>query len=140
MEKDKIQSGEYAAVISRFVDKLIKNEVPTIFGDGNQKRDFTYIDNVVQANLLACKADSKLAGEVFNVACGETNSILEVYKKINLLLHKNIQPQFIEKRKGDLIYTKANIEKIQQELGYKPEYKFEEGLKSYLDWYQNNVE
>lgn len=126
-------------MIPRFVDKLIKGEKPIIYGDGKQSRDFTYIANVVQANLLACLARDEDAGEVFNVACGSNISILEMYEMINHILGKDIEPEFTSQRKGDLKYTKANIEKIKEKLSYCPEYEFEEGLKKYLKWYQQKI-
>jgi UDP-glucose 4-epimerase len=120
-------TSQYSAVIPKFV-KMIMNDIePTIFGDGSQSRDFTYVENNVNANLLACTAE-KAAGEVINIACGSRYTLLDLVDKINLILGKHIEPKFAPDRAGDVKHSLASIEKAQQLLGYKVFVDFEEGL------------
>lgn len=130
--------GEYAAVIPKFIKSLIKGEAPTIYGDGHQSRDFTYIDNIVEANLKACQASSEIAGNVFNVGCGELRSLLEIYAIISEQLEKNILPKFAGARVGDIRHSMADISKARNLLGYSPKYDFVRGIKSTVDWYVKN--
>lgn len=130
--------GEYAAVIPKFIKSLIKGEAPTIYGDGHQSRDFTYVDNIVEANLKACQASSEIAGNVFNVGCGELRSLLEIYAIISEQLEKNILPKFADARAGDIRHSMADISKARNLLGYSPKYDFERGIKLTVDWYVKN--
>lgn len=130
--------GEYAAVIPKFIKSLIKGEAPTIYGDGHQSRDFTYVDNIVEANLKACQASSEIAGNVFNVGCGELRSLLEIYAIISEQLEKNILPKFAGARAGDIRHSMADISKARNLLGYSPKYDFARGIKLTVDWYVKN--
>lgn len=127
--------GEYAAVLPKFVKMLSQDTAPTIFGDGKQSRDFTYIENVIQANYLACLADYKYSGEVYNVACGEANELLDIYLFLNKKLNKDIKPNFTLERLGDIKNSLADLTKIKRDLGYKPKYSLYEGLDLTLQWY-----
>lgn len=126
-------NGAYAAVIPKFIDQLLKNEAPTINGDGKQSRDFTYIENVIDANLKACSALSSDAGESFNIASGGREYLLDVYNLIASILQKNdIRPKFANDRAGDIKHSNASIEKAQKSLKYNCKYTFEEGIKEYI--------
>lgn len=126
--------SDYAAVIPKFIKAMINDKQPTIYGDGLQSRDFTYVGDAVQANLLACKAKN-IAGGVFNIACGIRYNLLELVKKINEILGKNIKPKFSKSKKGDIKHSLADISKAEKILGYKPEYNFGEGLKRTIDFF-----
>ncbi len=122
--------SQYSAVIPKFVRLIAQGERPTVYGDGTQSRDFTYVTNVVQANLLACSADRELAsGEVFNVACGRRVTINEVVRVVNELLGSALAPVYGEPRLGDVKHSLANIGKARQYLGYDPQVDFAEGLR-----------
>ncbi len=129
----------YAAVIPLFVKALINNEAPRINGDGKQSRDFTYIDNVVQANLKACLANDKACGDVFNVANGGRVYLIDLYNSICKLLDKDIEPNYGPDRKGDIKHSNADIKKAQEYLGYSPEISVDDGLKKCIDWYKKNL-
>ena len=129
----------YAAVIPKFIRLLLKGEIPEIHGDGLQSRDFTYIENVIEANLKACVADKQAAGEVFNVAFGGQETILSMYQDICSELGVSVEPRFVETRKGDIKHSNANIEKARRLLSYHPEYDFKEGLHLTIDWYKEHL-
>lgn len=131
--------GAYAAVIPKFLKQLLKDETPTINGDGKQSRDFTYIDNVIQANLKACLAPSSAAGEAFNIAYGGREYLLDIYYGLTKALGKNIEPKFGPDRKGDIKHSNADISKARRLLGYEPEYSFADGIKLAIDWYKDNL-
>jgi UDP-N-acetylglucosamine/UDP-N-acetyl-alpha-D-glucosaminouronate 4-epimerase len=122
----------YAAVIPRFITALKAGEPPVIYGDGHQSRDFTYIDNVVQANLASCVAGSEAAGEAFNIALGERVTLLELLGQMSSLLGRRVQPRFEPGRKGDVRDSLADIAKARRLIGYRPEVSLEEGLKRTL--------
>ena len=126
--------SQYSAVIPKFIKLIVEKKRPTIFGNGTQSRDFTYISNVVEANLLASTANN-VVGEVFNIACGESFTILELVKSINNILGKSIKPYFDKKRTGDVEHSLAKIEKAQKLFGYNPNCKFKEGLKKLIEQY-----
>lgn len=128
-------SGEYAAVIPKFIKQLLNNEQIVIHGDGTQSRDFVYIDDVVQANLRACKASHEAAGEAYNVAYGERMNLLDIYKYLCKILKKDIEPIFSGERKGDIKYSYADISKAKLLLGYMPEWSFEQGIRETIKWY-----
>ncbi len=130
--------SQYAAAIPAFVTAILRNEPPTIYGDGEQTRDFTYIDNVVHANLLAANAP-KLAGEVVNIACGERVSVNQIIGVINQLLGKNVPSKFVPERPGDVKHSLADITLAEKVLGFKPIVSFADGLKRALDWYKANL-
>ena len=138
-------NGSYAAVIPKFIAALLKHKSPVINGDGSFSRDYTYIENVVQANLLALAAtEAHVLNEVYNVACGEQTSLVEL---INLLKHRllnydsevaDIQPEFGPERKGDVPHSLASITKARNLLGYNPEYNLADGLTITVNWYVEN--
>lgn len=117
----------YAAVIPAFIAAMLDNKRPTIYGDGSQTRDFTYVINVVHANLLACESSSA-DGMALNVACGESFSLLDLVNDINKLLGTNIEPVFEPERKGDVKHSLAAIDEARERLGYTPQVSFQEGL------------
>lgn len=131
-------NSEYAAVIPIFINKISKGEAPTIFGDGETTRDFTYIDNVVKANILACFAQNT-SGNVFNIASGERISLNNMVAKIGDILNKNIKPIYSDFREGDIKHSLADISKARNLLGYKVETDFETGLKKAVDYYVKNL-
>lgn len=131
--------GAYAAVIPKFIKLLLYNQQPTINGDGKQSRDFTYIENVIEANLKACKASSEFAGEAFNIAYGGREGLLDIYYQLTDLLGKKIAPKFGPERLGDIKHSNADISKARELLGYNPEWDFKSGLCDAIDWYCNNI-
>jgi nucleoside-diphosphate-sugar epimerase len=131
-------ASQYAAAIPAFVTAILRDQPPTIYGDGEQSRDFTYIDNVVQANLLAARA-KKTNGEVINCACGEAVTVNAIIKAINELLGKNVRPIYAPARPGDVKHSLADITAAQQLIGFKPVVLFREGLERSIDWYRNNL-
>src|SRR5258707_2979520 len=131
-------TSPYSAVIPLFISAMLADRPPVIYGDGTQSRDFTYIDNVVQGNLLACVANpDKVAGQVINLACGDSISLLDLVESVNKLLGKTISPTFAEARPGDIKHSRADISKAGQLLGYEPIVSFQEGLARTLAWLQN---
>ncbi|MEW6606919.1 MAG: SDR family oxidoreductase [bacterium] len=131
--------GSYAAVIPKFIKQLLKNERPTINGDGNQSRDFTYIKNVVEANLKACYSSSEFSGEVFNIAYGGREYLIDLYKHICKELNVDIEPIFTIERKGDIKHSNADISKAKGMLNYKPEYDFKLGIKEAISFYCDSL-
>lgn len=131
--------GQYAAVIPKFIKKLLIGERPVIYGDGKQSRDFTYVENVIEANLKACLASSDCSGEAFNIAYGGRYSLLEVYQYISELLNIKIEPEFISERAGDIKHSNADIDKAKLLMGYNPEWSFERGLETSIEWYKTNI-
>ena len=132
--------GAYAAVIPKFIKLLLNNERPTINGDGKQSRDFTYIENVIEANLKALKTDSKYSGEAFNIAYGGREYLNDIYKTLaNLLDKKDIKPIYGPDRVGDIKHSNADITKAKEILGYDPNWSFESGIKEAIDWYAENL-
>lgn len=132
-------NGAYAAVIPKFIKQLLNDERPTINGDGRQSRDFTYIDNVVQANLLACLAPHEAAGQAFNIAYGGREYLIDIYHTLTKALGKDIEPIFGPDRKGDIKHSNADISKARQLLGYEPTHNFERGLNEAITWYKRNL-
>lgn len=131
--------GEYAAVLPRFIKLLLSDKAPTINGDGMQSRDFTYIENVIEANFKACFAPSECAGEVYNIACGEREYLIDIYRFLCEILGKNIEPVFAPDRKGDIKHSNADISKAREKLGYSPDYDFKKGIMLAIDWYKENL-
>lgn len=131
--------GAYAAAIPKFLRQLLNNEIPTIHGDGMQSRDFTYIDNVIEANLKACLASEQASGQIFNVAYGGREYLIDVYNALCNALGKNVPPVFEAERKGDIKHSNADISKARKMLGYDPKYDFATGIKIAIDWYKNNL-
>ncbi len=132
-------ASQYAAAIPAFVTAILEDRQPTVYGDGEQSRDFTFIENVIEANLLAAGAP-ETHGEVINIACGQSVTINEIIKQINELLGKNIEPIYTDPRPGDVRHSLADITLAYQVIGYKPIVYFDEGLKKAIDWYVNNAE
>lgn len=131
--------GAYAAVIPKFLKQLMHGETPTINGDGKQSRDFTYIDNVIEANLKACLAPHEAAGEAFNIAYGGREFLIDIYYGLTKALDVNIEPNFGPDRKGDIKHSNADISKARKLLGYDPDYSFEDGIQLAIDWYKENL-
>jgi len=129
----------YAAVIPKFIKTLLYNKPPIINGDGLQTRDFTFIDNVVQANLKACLAKEESFGKVFNIAFGQQKTIIQLYSDISRILRKEIVPKFGPDRVGDVRHSNADINKAMNLLNYKPDYDVATGLRLTIDWYKNNL-
>jgi nucleoside-diphosphate-sugar epimerase len=132
---------EYAVVIPKFIYCILHDEQPPIFGTGKQSRDFTYIDNVVDANILAATVDVRGPstvdrGLIFNVACGSDNSILDLVATLNKIIGKNIKPVLLPLRAGDVFRTLADISQIRNKLGYEPKVGFEEGLRKTVEWFK----
>lgn len=132
-------NGAYAAVIPKFIKQLLNGEQPTINGDGKQSRDFTYIENVIEANLKACKASSEVAGESFNIAYGGREYLIDVYNSLCKALGKNVEPIFGPDRKGDIKHSNADISKARKMLGYSPKWNFEQGIEEVIEWYRDNL-
>ena len=132
-------NGVYAAVIPKFIRQLIHGERPTINGDGKQSRDFTYIENVIEANFKACLAPREVAGEVFNIAYGGQEYLIDVYYALNKALGTDIDPFFAPDREGDIKHSNANIFKAKKLLGYEPGYDFTRGLNEAIEWYKENL-
>jgi nucleoside-diphosphate-sugar epimerase len=131
-------ASQYAAAIPAFVTAILRDQPPTVYGDGEQSRDFTYIDNVVHANLLAARA-KKTAGEVINVACGEAVTVNAIIGTINRLLGKDIKPLYAPPRPGDVKHSLADITLARQLIGFEPVVLFQEGLEKSIDWYRHNL-
>ena len=129
-------TSHYAAVVPRFVTALLRGEPPTVYGDGLQSRDFTYVANVVQANLLAATVP-RVTGETFNVACGERYTLLDLLAALNDILGTQIASVHDPARAGDVRHSQADIAAIQEKLGYRVEVDFYKGLRHTVDWYQH---
>jgi len=131
-------TSQYAAAIPAFVTTILKDKPPTVYGDGEQSRDFTYVDNVVEANLLAARA-KHTKGEVVNIACGEDVTVNAIIKMINELLGKKIRPIYAASRPGDIKHSLADITAAEKLLGFRPTVSFKQGLRLAIDWYQENL-
>jgi len=129
---------EYAVVIPKFITSMLKNQSPPIYGNGRQSRDFTYIDNVVEANLLAAEKENLKEG-VFNVASGKDYSILELVEFLNKIMHKKIRPTLLNRRPGDVFRTLADLSSTKKALGFVPRIDFIEGLKLTVKYFQENA-
>lgn len=132
-------NGAYAAVIPKFIKQLMNGERPTINGDGKQSRDFTYVENVIEANLKACKAPSEASGEAFNIAYGGREHLIDVYSALCKALGKNVEPIFGPERKGDIRHSNADINKAKKMLGYDPNWSFDKGIEAAISWYKKNL-
>ena len=130
--------GAYAAVIPKFIKQLMSGQVPTIHGDGRQSRDFTYIENVIEANLKACMAGREAAGEAYNIAYGGREYLLDIYHGLAKALGVEIRPKFGSERAGDIKHSNADISKAKRMLGYEPEWSFERGIEAAIEWYKEN--
>jgi len=131
-------TSQYAAAIPAFVTSILKDEPPTIYGDGEQSRDFTYIDNVVEANLLAART-KQTVGEVINIACGQRVTVNEIIHMINEFVGKKVKPIYTDPRPGDVKHSLADISLAEKSIGYQPKVPFKEGLRLAIDWYRDNL-
>jgi nucleoside-diphosphate-sugar epimerase len=133
-------SSPYSGVLAKFITQMLRGEQPTIFGDGEQSRDFTYIDNAVEANLLAAKAPAeKVAGQVFNCAIGRQVSLNQTFKALQALTGYQGQPKYGPERGGDIKHSLADISRAEAALGYRPLVDFEEGLRRTVEWYREQM-
>jgi UDP-N-acetylglucosamine 4-epimerase len=132
-------NGAYAAVIPKFIKQLLNGETPTINGDGKQSRDFTYIENVIEANLKACFAPSSAAGEAYNIAYGGREYLIDIYYGLTKALEVDVEPNFGPDRAGDIKHSNADISKAKELLGYDPDWSFERGIEAAIEWYKDNL-
>ncbi len=130
--------SQYAAAIPAFVTSILNDKPPTIYGDGEQSRDFTYIDNVVHANLLAARV-KETKGQVVNIACGLAVTVNEIIAMINEATGKSIKPNYTDPRPGDVKHSLADITLAKELIGFEPVISFEDGLKLAIDWYRDNL-
>lgn len=131
-------TSQYSAVIPKFITAMLRGEAPVIYGDGLQSRDFTYVDNVVNANLLACERDEAI-GQVMNVACGARYSLLDLQHELQQIMEVEIAPTFAPPRPGDVKHSLAAIEAARESLGYLPEITWSEGLRRTVEWYKQGM-
>jgi nucleoside-diphosphate-sugar epimerase len=130
--------SQYAAAIPAFVSRMLRGERPVVYGTGEQSRDFTFVDNVVRANLRAAEAD--LNGPVVaNIGCGQGISLNEIIRVVNGLLGTSLEPVYEAARAGDIMHSWADISAARQLLGYEPSVGFQEGLRRAIDWYRQNL-
>jgi nucleoside-diphosphate-sugar epimerase len=121
--------------VPKFIAAMTRGEPPLVHGDGTQSRDFSYISNVINANLLAADTPG-VGGEVFNVACGRRSSLLDLVEALNRILGTRIEPRFDDPRPGDVMHSLADISRAERLLGYEPVVHFEEGLARTVAWYE----
>ena len=131
-------TSQYSGVLALFIPAVLQNKRPTIYGDGRQSRDFTYVQNVVEANLLACTV-AGVAGQVFNVACGDRITVNSMLQQINKITGKDIAPTYADPRPGDIKHSQADITRAKEHLEYQPKISFEEGLRNTIEWYRKNL-
>ncbi len=132
--------GAYAAVIPAFVSRILQGQRPTVFGDGEQSRDFCYIDNVSRANWLAANAPAEVCrGQALNIACHHATTLNQILDKLKDLLDSDIQADYADERAGDVRDSLADISLAKQTIGYEPMVYFEEGLERSIDWYKANL-
>jgi len=131
-------TSQYSGVLALFIPAVLQGQRPTIYGDGLQSRDFTYVQNVVEANLLACEVPS-VAGQVFNVACGDRITVNGMLQQINKVVGVDISPVYAAPRSGDIKHSQADITRAREHLGYEPKVSFEEGLRATVEWYRKNL-
>ena len=131
--------GAYAAVIPKFLKQLLAGERPTIHGDGRQSRDFTYIENVIEANLKACTAPKEATGEAYNIAYGGREYLIDIYYGLTKALGVDVEPIFGPERPGDIKHSNADISKARRLLGYDPDWSFERGIQAAIAWYKENL-
>jgi nucleoside-diphosphate-sugar epimerase len=133
-------SSAYSGVLAKFISQMLRGEQPTILGDGEQSRDFTYIDNAVEANLLACTVPAaQAAGQVFNIATGRRVTLNETFKLLQTLTSYAGSPAYGPERSGDIKHSLADISRAKAALGYKPSVDFEEGLRRTVEWYRSQT-
>jgi len=133
-------SSPYSGVLAKFITQMLNGEQPTIFGDGKQSRDFTYIDNAVEANLLAAKAPaSQVAGRVFNIATGERFDLNQIFQLLKNIIDYIGEVKYGPERAGDVKHSLADLSRAEKHLGYKPKVNFEEGLRRTVEWYRGQL-
>lgn len=132
-------NGAYAAVIPKFIKLLLNGEKCRINGDGRQSRDFTYIENVIEANLKACLAPHEAAGQAFNIAYGGREYLIDIYYGLTRALGIEREPEFGPDRPGDIKHSNADISKAREMLGYDPQWSFERGIEAAIEWYKQNL-
>ncbi|HET55153.1 MAG TPA: SDR family oxidoreductase [Ignavibacteria bacterium] len=133
-------TSQYSAVIPKFITMIKNDKPPTIYGDGEQSRDFTFVENVVQANLLACgNCAEDLSGEVFNIACGKRVTVNKLVESVNEIMGTSVKPQYAEPRIGDVKHSLANIRRAQQILTYEPSCQFNEGIKLTIEFNERKI-
>ncbi|MBZ5722003.1 MAG: SDR family oxidoreductase [Acidobacteriia bacterium] len=133
-------SSPYSGVLAKFITQMLRGEQPTIFGDGSQSRDFTYIDNAVEANLLACKAPAEqAAGRVFNIATGRRVDLNETFLTLKQIIGYKGEVKHAPERAGDIKHSLADMSRAEKHLGYKPKVDFEEGLRRTIEWYRKSL-
>lgn len=130
--------GAYAAVIPQFINAILNKRAPVIEGDGNQTRDFTYIDNVIQANIKAIFAPQEAANQVYNIALGERTSVNELFLMLKAIAESDVDPEYVETRKGDVKNSLAEISKAKKFLRFEPTVRITEGLKHTFNWFKQN--
>ena len=133
-------TSQYSGVLAKFISCMLRGEQPTIFGDGEQSRDFTFVENVVNANLRACSAPAaQVVGRAFNTATGRRVTLNETYAVLQKLTGYSGPPQYGPERGGDIKHSLADISRIEMAIGYKPTVMFEEGLRQTVDWYRTQA-
>ena len=132
-------NSQYAAVVPIFISKLLDNKKPEIFGDGNQSRDFTYVKNVVKANILASKSAETASGEMVNVACGDKCTVNDLFRNISNYIGSDIEPVYSPPRAGDVKHSLADISKAKNIINYSVEESFEESIRKTVDWYKRKI-
>ena len=131
-------TSQYSGVLARFISQMLSGETCTIFGDGEQSRDFTYVENAVNANLLACAAPAdKVSGKMFNVAAGDRYSLNETFRMLAGIIGYAGKPRYAEVRAGDVKHSLADISRAKEAFGYEPTVNFEEGLRRTVEWYKH---
>jgi UDP-glucose 4-epimerase len=133
-------SSPYSGVLAKFITQMLNGEQPIIFGDGTQSRDFTYIDNVIEANLLACKASARALGQTFNIATGQRFDLNQTFNILKELTGYSGQVKYAPERAGDVKHSLADISRAEKHLGYKPQVDFPEGLQQTVTWYRSQVQ
>ena len=132
--------GPYAAVIPAFISRILRGQRPVVFGDGEQSRDFCYIDNVCEANWLAANAPAeKCDGTVINIACGARTTLNEILDLLRELLHTDIEAEYTDPRPGDVRHSLADVSLAKKVIGYEPKVFFADGLRKAIDWYAANL-
>ena len=131
--------SQYAAVIPKFITAALSGQPVVIFGDGQQSRDFTFVDNVVEANLAAIDAPKEALGKAFNIACGESFSLLELLEILEGILGRKIKRLFKEPQPGDVKHSRADISRAKKLLGYQPKIRFREGLQKTVEWFKDKL-
>jgi nucleoside-diphosphate-sugar epimerase len=131
-------TSQYAAVVPIFITRLLKAQSPIVYGDGEQSRDFTYIENAVEANLLAVRSD-RAAGRVVNVACGSRYTLNELLRNLKRLTRSGVEPTYSDPRPGDIKHSQGDMSTARELLGYEPSISFEEGLRRTVEWFMNRT-